>query len=122
MKGFINFTDNQEPEGISVEQYIVSNNPDGVDELLTSYGLPAPMDDTERMLGITHLTTEHGAEFVRNLLKYHPDSNMINGAVAGGKWDEKINTVFVKLPVWAKVIGLGVLFYGSYQFYFNKSQ
>ena len=111
------------PPGITIEQYIISNDPDGVAELVMAYGMEKPPDIESLAAAVDHLETQQGEKFIADLIKLHPDSNLLGFSQdPNDKIGSILNQYWVKLPTWAKAIGLVVLVYGSYRFYMTSSK
>jgi len=70
----------KQQEKISWIDYIISNNPNGVMQVLNSYGYTgylAPKDINELHEAVRLLIKEKGDEAVESLLKKHPDYEIL---------------------------------------------
>lgn len=112
---------------MELEQEIIAKNPEGVSNLVQSYGLPAPGSEEEALMMVYQLQKDNGAPFTEQFLNLLPEGVVIEGEDGEPKSGDKIEAVLSnigkemgKIPSWARLGIYAFMTYASLHFLFAK--
>lgn len=116
---FNNYAPKEDDGAISLDEYVASNCPGFVIELVEKYGLSEPESFEQAVEALTIIINDYGEEAVKEIIAIHPDRQIILDAAGYKDPESKVelvmNKIYNNMPAIGKGIILGFSVYGLFQ-------